>query len=351
MIKKTQDEIMKKWPKEWNEPLVSIRCITYNHEKYIMEALDGFLMQNTDFPFEIVVHDDASTDRTADIIREYEAKYPRIIRPIYETENQYSKRDGSLVKAINPFLRGKYVAFCEGDDCWCSSDKLKKQLQSLEKNPDCFFCVHKVEAIREDGSDAGFFYPQQKQVNGKEGVILSRDFIARYMETYAYQTSSYFVRTDLYKNFTENPPEFRKIAPVGDAPLMLFFAAMGNVYYIDEVYSKRRLNSMNSWTTRMLKDESQQIKQHQALIMMLKEYNLFTQNKYSDMISHGIENIRFDIAMIECNFNSLLQPQFKKRLSKYSIKRRFFIYLGAYIPFAQKWIKNFFKQRKRKQIR
>ena len=73
------------------DPLVSICCITYNHENYIRDAIDGFLMQETDFPFEIIIHDDDSTDATADIIREYEKKYPDVIKPIYQTENQYSK--------------------------------------------------------------------------------------------------------------------------------------------------------------------------------------------------------------------------------------------------------------------
>ena len=80
---------------ETNTPLVSIRCITYNHEKYIRDALEGFVMQKTNFKFEAIVHDDASTDNTAAIIQEYAEKYPEIIKPIFETENQYSKHDGS----------------------------------------------------------------------------------------------------------------------------------------------------------------------------------------------------------------------------------------------------------------
>lgn len=140
MINATQDEIMSKWPKEWNVPLVSIRSITYNHEPYISQALDGFLMQKTDFPFEIVVHDDASTDKTADIIRAYEKKYPQIIKPIYEIENQYSKNDGSIGRKMNPLLTGKYIAFCEGDDFWIDPQKLQKQVDFLENNPDYGMC-------------------------------------------------------------------------------------------------------------------------------------------------------------------------------------------------------------------
>ena len=117
------------------EPLVSICCLSYNHEPYIRDAIEGFLMQKTDFPFEILIHDDASTDGTADIIREYEAKYPDIIKPIYQTENQYSK--GIKVSQVYQFPRakGKYIALCEGDDYWTDPYKLQKQVDFLEANP------------------------------------------------------------------------------------------------------------------------------------------------------------------------------------------------------------------------
>ena len=115
--------------------MVTIRCITYNHEPYIRQCLEGFVMQKTNFRFEAVVHDDASTDGTANIIREYAEKYPDIIKPIYETENQYSKHDGSLSRIMDEHTHGKYIAFCEGDDYWTDMYKLQKQYDFLETNP------------------------------------------------------------------------------------------------------------------------------------------------------------------------------------------------------------------------
>ena len=103
------------------KPLVAIKCLVFNHEPYLRDCLEGFVMQQTDFPFVAIVHDDASTDHSADIIREYAAKYPDIILPIYETENQYSKHDGSLGRIMNTAVDAtgaKYVAMCEGDDYW-----------------------------------------------------------------------------------------------------------------------------------------------------------------------------------------------------------------------------------------
>jgi len=115
-------------------PLVSIDCITYNHKQYIRDAIEGFLMQITNFPVEILIHDDASTDGTAEIIREYEKQYPWLIKPVYQTENQYSKHNGIISKIQYARARGKYLAFCEGDDYWTDPYKLQKQVDFLESN-------------------------------------------------------------------------------------------------------------------------------------------------------------------------------------------------------------------------
>lgn len=105
--------------------------------KYIRDAIDGILSQRTAFPVEILIHDDASTDGTADIIREYEGKYPNIIKPIYQNENQYSKKRGIITKIQNDRAKGKYIAKCEGDDYWTDPYKLQKQVEILEKDLEC----------------------------------------------------------------------------------------------------------------------------------------------------------------------------------------------------------------------
>lgn len=113
-------------------PKVSICCITYNHEPFIRKALDGFIMQETDFPLEVLIHDDASTDNTANIIREYELRFPHIIKPIYQTENQWSKGVKDNFLANFRRAQGEYVALCEGDDYWTDSKKLQRQADFLD---------------------------------------------------------------------------------------------------------------------------------------------------------------------------------------------------------------------------
>ena len=133
-------------------PMVVIRCTVYNHEPYLRDCLEGFVMQQTNFPFVAIVHDDASTDGSAAIIREYEEKYPDIIKPIYETENQYSKRDGSLGRIMNAAIDvtgAQYVAMCEGDDYWTNPLKLQKQVDFMEANPEYSMCFHGAEIKNE----------------------------------------------------------------------------------------------------------------------------------------------------------------------------------------------------------
>lgn len=132
-------------------PLVSIECTVYNHEPYLRQCLDGFVMQKTNFPFEAIVHDDASTDGSAAIIREYAEKYPDIIKPIYETENQYSKRDGSLGRIMKAAMHPatKYIAVCEGDDYWTDPNKLQLQVDFLETHPDYYMTCHAFTYYKE----------------------------------------------------------------------------------------------------------------------------------------------------------------------------------------------------------
>lgn len=148
---RTEQEIIKNWKGDIFNPLVSICCITYNHEKYIEDALEGFLIQETDFPFEILIYDDASTDRTANIIREYEALCPTLIKPIYQKENQYSQGKKPNPEFNFPRAKGKYVALCEGDDYWTDRHKLLKQIRFLEDNPEFVIAYHDCQPFNCSG--------------------------------------------------------------------------------------------------------------------------------------------------------------------------------------------------------
>ena len=222
-------------------PFVSVCCITYNHVNYIKDAIEGFIMQKTSFYFEIIIHDDASTDGTPEIIKEYAEKYPKLIFPIFQTENQYSKIQGSiLTQFVWPKVRGKYIAVCEGDDYWIDPHKLQKQADYLEVNQDCSLCFHAAEYVYERDPEKNFVYrpkkiPKNKKFEIKHAILVGGSLMP---------TNSMFFISEYVKDI----PEWMNKAPTGDGPLMLLLATKGNLGYIDELMSAYRVATLNSWS-------------------------------------------------------------------------------------------------------
>lgn len=140
-------------------PLVSVHMITYNHEKFIAQAIEGVLMQKTDFPFELIIGEDCSTDRTREIVVDYANKYPDIIKPILHEKNVGMKANGRACRAAS---RGKYIAICEGDDYWIDPLKLQKQVDFMESHPECSFCFTMCQRVNESGKEFGRPYPSKR---------------------------------------------------------------------------------------------------------------------------------------------------------------------------------------------
>ena len=209
--------------------MVSIRCCVYNHAPFLRQCLDGFVMQQTNFPFEAIVHDDASTDGSAEIIKEYAAKYPEIIKPILQTENQYSKKDGSIRRVMDAHTRGKYVAYCEGDDYWTDPLKLQKQVDFLEAHPECSLCCHAVKFVSFNGLDN----PLRNKCLS-EGIYKHGDI--------AIATGSAVVRSHCAKSAPVHPG-----LRVGDDVLWLSCATQGSFYYMNDEMGVYRLHA-GSWS-------------------------------------------------------------------------------------------------------
>ncbi len=222
------------------EPLLTIRCRTFNHVQFIRKCLDGFVMQQTTFPFEAVVHDDASTDGTADIIREYAEKYPCIIKPILQTENQWSKRDGSIGRILNAHTKGKYVAICEGDDYWTDPLKLQKQVDFLEAHPEYSICYHKVAVVNDDASVTKGHFPDwlpDKNATFDISDMEHRNII---------QTNSVVYRWRFHEE-QQQDYMWLGILP-GDWIMHLLHAAKGKIYYMPEVMGAYRHHDGGIWS-------------------------------------------------------------------------------------------------------
>lgn len=314
------------------EIMVSVICTVYNHEKYLRKCLDGFVMQKTNFKFEVLIHDDASTDSSADIIREYEKKYPDIIKPIYQTENQYSKGVKVSQTFLYPLMSGKYIAFCEGDDYWCDENKLQKQFDIMESHPNCSICVHDVYDITESGDLIGTKHPVQ--IINK--TLFDMDDYLVYILNGAFhpfQTSSYFLKrnvleSDLYKNLD--------LSPVGDVRMVFTSLALGNLYYMDKGMSCYRTNSIGSWSNRVIAYNGLWKKHQWGLVHFLDKFNDCTNYKYSQKIYEVKTKKMYYLYSLDGDYRACLNFKNFNYFLSLNSKEKIWIVFNAYFPHLMK---------------
>ena len=262
-----------------NIPIVSICCLAYNHEKYIKKCLDGFLMQKTRFAFEVLIHDDASTDNTAKIIREYEKNYPEVIKPIYQTENQYSKAKSVSANYNFPRAKGKYIAMCEGDDYWTDSLKLQKQFDFMQNNKDCSLVFHSANRINTENKIIGVHGPKTKLDQCfyyiSDAVFKCNTLVP---------TNSMFFETKYIKNI----PKWALDAPVGDLPLTLLLAHNGKLGFINQVMSNYRVMTQSSWSKKMIKNSAKRKIHDKKIKIMWTEFDVWSNFNYTKIIRNGL---------------------------------------------------------------
>lgn len=300
---------------------VSIHCLTYNHEKYISDAIESFVAQVTNFSYEILIQDDASTDKTPDIIRHYQSLYPEMIKPIYQTTNQYS-----LGKSVsrNNYLRakGKYIAICEGDDYWIDPKKLQKQYNYMEQNKNCTLCVHNAYIINGQNKKKriGKIKPCKKS-----GIISTGDVIKGGGGFCA--TNSIFAPTRL---FLQQPSYFEILSI--DLVLQMYLASCGETYCFSDYMSVYRKAVKGSWTDRMKDDLSKRRELTDKAEAARIQFDEETNYKYHDAVEYRNKLNRFNAYVREGDFNSIKNSEFSSVWKNLPKKRKFMLHLYRMYP-------------------
>lgn len=270
------------------EPMVAIHCCAYNHESYIRDALEGFVNQKVKFSIIAIVHDDASSDSTAEIIREYHSRFPQIIYPIFEKENQYSKPGKPLRKIMeNAIIKtcAKYVAYCEGDDYWTDPLKLQKQVDFLESHPEYSMCVTNATAIKQFGERVILPF----NLGDCDCDISMKDLIVK--GGGCCSTNTLLIRMDKYKEYVAKDLQFH----VGDYPMQMYMGHVGKVRFLSDNTAVYRFEHPGSWTgkdlKKNLKEKEEIAKKTCQLLLKMDEVMSFA---YSDIIVSYVNRLMYD---------------------------------------------------------
>jgi len=305
---------------------VNIWCLTYNHSKYIRQTLDGFFMQKTNFSWNIILFDDASTDGNQEIIKEYINKYPDKFIAILSEENYYSKGKPKL-PIIIPYFTGKYIASCEGDDYWTDPYKLQKQYDIMEANPQYSACYHNIIPIDKNGNIHSNYrsYPYRKEhIFDKAQLDLLQ---------LPGQTATRFMRNV----YTKLPPHalqsFINCKMYGDIKYALLLAQYGDIFYLEDAMTARRSvgDEGDSYTAKIHRGE---------INTYIQRYNTYTEMQH--MLKNAF-NKDFDPFTYKCDLLINLLYQACISRSIYKLKTFFTLLTQKDYPLLQKLVYIFSK--------
>ena len=285
---------------------VTVVCTAYNHEKYLREALEGFVSQETDFPFEVLVNDDASTDGTAAILREYAAKYPDIIRPFYQEKNLYSQGVNIYDAVFYPVARGEYIAACEGDDRWTDPHKLQLQVDFLDAHPDYSACVHNTLAHTVGGEE-----PDRVLFAEGEDRDVPFEQVIRGM-SHAFHTSSILAR----REYIVNPPEFRNVAfrhGFTDYAVGVWLTLNGKVRFLDLCMSVYNISSgVASWSSNTAKHYDKLKRFIIGEREMLRGVREHVDGERAALVDQVILEREYELLYIEGKVDEMVRPPYDK---------------------------------------
>lgn len=311
-----------------DEVLVSVCIPTYNQSLYIADAIEGCVNQITQYPYEIIIRDDCSTDNTKNIIENYRKKYPELIKLVVEKENQYSQ-GGKIFAAFRPYIKGKYIALNEGDDYWNDPYKLEKQVSFLEAHTNYALAVHGANIINDDKKIIGCISPDDKEQD-----FTTEDLIAGGGEMIA-TNSMVFKSKYIYEL-----PSFYYNAYVEDYPLTIFLSTKGLVHYFPMKMSTYRSEAKGSWTRKKRTGNviQRQIDSCEKVINLLEDIDKFYLCKYNAVIKERIEHFEAN-KFILLGETSKLRETFPERYVQLTVIEKLIMRFKHYFPQLYNFLK------------
>ena len=282
---------------------VSIICDAYNQVKYIGDALDSMLAQRTTFQFEILVHDDASTDGTADVIASYAKKYPDVVKPYYESTNQYTIGAPHNFLVQKARIKGRYIALCEGDDYWTDPQKLQAQFEILEAHKELDICVHAGERVQADTKKSmgivrpckhDCIIPVEEVIAGGGGFVV---------------TNSIFMRTETYVNPPDIVAQFNL-----DFMVQIWGSMRGGMYYIDRSMSAYRIERLDSWTNTISRSAVKALSFLELVINSLTLLDEQTAFAYTEPLQIHIDELNYQRYAYQGNYSRIFNTKKWKTL-------------------------------------
>ena len=307
---------------------VSIICNVYNHQDYLRQCLESLISQKTNFGFEILIHDDASQDGSPEIIQEYAKMYPSIVKPLLQTENQYSKGIDIVYTHQISRARGKYLALCEGDDFWTDNLKLQKQYDALEMNPEINICAHNATIVSNDGQKTLSIISPSKEnkIFSVEQVILGGGgFVA---------TNSLMLRKTAFNNkllfetflFTDYVYQIKGSLNKG-------------MVFLKDYMSSYRWMARNSWTTKFTTNVEMRLKYFNAKKKMLEALKENTNHAYDNTINKVMFYDELDVLLVQKKYKELRQKKYISRIQQCEPSIKKYYYRMIWFPKTTAFLK------------
>lgn len=256
--------------------MISVLISAYNQEEFLEDAINGVISQETDYTYELLIIDDASQDSTPDIIRKYEKEYPQIIKGILRNKNQFQQ---GKISNIYPYLKGKYLALCDGDDYWTDKKKLQKQVDFLETHEEYSMCMHNAIKLN-------YATGEKMLLNTfpKEGTYSQEEQIRAGLGTDFPASASYVYRTELYKDI----PDFFLEVRAMDYSVRQYYANCGKVYYFNEPMSVYRVWMPNSYMKNARQDQLRYNNYTVEMIRFFEKFDHYTERRFHDILMEKI---------------------------------------------------------------